>query len=94
MFRVCGRGQVPRFLLCRFGVVRGAILEAEAVVSGFKDVAMMGKPIEQCRGHLGIAEYAGPFAEAEVCRDDDAGSLIELLSRWNSIAPPDALNGK
>ena len=52
MFRVCGRGQVHAFLLRRFGVVRGAVFEAEAVVSGFKDVAMMGKPIEQRSGHL------------------------------------------
>ncbi len=81
MFRVCGRGQVPRFLLCRFSVVRRAVLEAEAVVSGFKDVAMMGKPIEQCRGHLGITEDAGPFAEAEVRRDDDAGSLVEFAEQ-------------
>ena len=55
-----------------------AVLEAEAVVSGLKDVAMMGKPIEQCRGHLCIAEHAGPFTEAEVGGDDDAGVLVEL----------------
>ena len=61
MFRVCGRGQVSRFLLRRFRLVRRAVLEAEAVVSGFEDVAMMGKPIQQRGGHLGIAEDAGPF---------------------------------
>ena len=78
MFRVCGRGQVPRFLLCRFGVVRGAVLEAEAVVAGLEDVAMMGEPVEQGGRHLCIAEHAGPFTEAEVGGDDDAGVLVEL----------------
>ena len=81
MFRVCGRGQVPRFLLCRFGLVRGAVLEAEAVVAGLEDVAMMGEPVEQRGCHLGIAEHAGPFAEAEVGRDDDAGALVEFAEQ-------------
>jgi hypothetical protein len=27
---------------------------------------MMGQAIEQCGGHLGTAEHAGPFAEGEV----------------------------
>lgn len=58
-----------------------AVFEAEAVVSGFEDMAMMGKPIQQRRGHLGVTEDAGPFAEAEVCRDDDAGSLVELAQQ-------------
>ena len=31
--------QVPRFLLGGFGGIRGAVLEAEAVVSGFENVA-------------------------------------------------------
>lgn len=39
---------------------------------------MMGQPIEQSRGHLGIAEHARPFGEAEVRGDDDAGLLVEL----------------
>jgi len=26
----------------------------------------MGEPIEERRGHLGVAEHAGPLAEAEV----------------------------
>lgn len=57
------------------GVVRGAVLEAEAVISGFKDVAMMGKAVEQCRGLFGISKDAGPFAEAEVCCNNNAGPL-------------------
>ena len=81
MFRFGISGQGPAFLLCGFGVVRRAVLEAEAVISGFENVAMMGEPIEQRRGHLGIAEDAGPFAEAEVRRDNDAGSLIKLAQQ-------------
>lgn len=73
---------------------RGTCPEAEAVGAGFQDVAVMGEPIEQSRGHLGIAERACPFAEAEIGGDDDAGLLVEFASRWNSSAPPDGLNGR
>ena len=38
----------------------------------------MGEAIEERGGHLGIAEHAGPFTEAEVGGDDDAGALIEF----------------
>ena len=38
----------------------------------------MGEAVEQGGGHLGIAEDRGPFAEAEVCGDDDAGALVEM----------------
>ena len=40
------------------------VFEAEAVVSGFEDVAMMREAVEQRRGHLGVAEHARPLAEA------------------------------
>jgi hypothetical protein len=61
----------------------GTGLEAEAVVSGFKDVAAMGQAIEQSRCHLGIAKDRGPFAEAEVRGDDDAGALMELAQQMD-----------
>lgn len=38
----------------------------------------MGEPVEERPGHLGIPENGGPFAEAEVCRDDHADVLIQL----------------
>ena len=38
----------------------------------------MGQAIEKCCRHLGIAEHTGPFAEAEVGGDDDAGALVKL----------------
>ena len=44
MFRVGFDGQGPGFLLCGFGIVSGAVLEAEAVVSGFEDVVCFGVP--------------------------------------------------
>jgi hypothetical protein len=57
------------------------VFEAEAVVSGLKYVAMMGEPTEQRGCLLGIAKNAGPFAEAQVGRDDDAGALVEFAQR-------------
>ena len=41
----------------------------------------MGEAIEQSCCHLGIAEYGGPFAEAEVGGDGDAGALIEFAQQ-------------
>jgi catechol 2,3-dioxygenase-like lactoylglutathione lyase family enzyme len=72
----CGSSSRLFFLSC-FGC-RGAGLEADAVVSGLNDVAVVGQPVEQGRGHLGVTEDAGPFGEAEVGGDDDAGLLVEL----------------
>ena len=39
---------------------------------------MMGEAVEECCGHLGITEDAGPFAEGEVCGDNDRGAFVEL----------------
>ncbi len=39
---------------------------------------MMGKTVEQCGGHFGVAEYSGPLAKAEICGDDNAGALVEF----------------
>jgi hypothetical protein len=72
----------------------GAFPEAEAVVSGLKDVAAVGQAVEERGGHLCVAEDRRPFAEAEIGSDDDAGALIELAQEWKSKAPPVALNGR
>jgi hypothetical protein len=53
------------------GWYSGAIFEAPAVVPGFDDIAMMGKAIEQRRGHLGVAEDGRPFRKGQVGSDDD-----------------------
>ena len=55
----------------------GAVLEAPAVVAGLDDVAVVSETIEQRSGHFGIAEDARPFAEGEICRDDDRRTLVE-----------------
>src|SRR5271165_1644024 len=52
-----GVGQVPRFLLCGFGGFRRAVLETEAVVSGFENVAAVGETVEQCGRHLGVTGH-------------------------------------
>lgn len=67
MFWFCRDGQGSGFLLCFFGLVGRAVLEPEAVVTGFEDVAMVGQPIEKRGRHLGIAKHTRPLAEAKVC---------------------------
>jgi hypothetical protein len=76
-----GVRQVPGFLLGEFGGLCGAVLEAEAVVSGFENVAAVGEAIQQRGRHFRVAEHGGPFAEAQVRRDDDAGPLIEFAQQ-------------
>ena len=44
-------------------------------------MAVVSEAIEQRGCHLGIAEHAGPFAEAEVGCDDDAGALVKLAEQ-------------
>ena len=41
----------------------------------------MREAVEQCGGHLRIAEDARPFAKGEVGCDDDRGALIELADQ-------------
>jgi len=96
MMRGFGSGvrQVSRFLLCGFGGFRGAVLEAEAVVSGFEDVAPAGETIEQRGRHLRIAEHAGPLAEGEVGRDDDRDALVKPADEMEQQVPPAWANGR
>jgi hypothetical protein len=58
-----------------------AVLEAPAFVSGLDDVAVVGEPIEQRRGHLGIDEDVRPFAESQIGCDDDRGALDYITTR-------------
>jgi hypothetical protein len=41
----------------------------------------MGQSIEERGGHLGVTEDRGPFAEAEIGGDGDAGTLVELAQK-------------
>ena len=78
MSRVAWDGQAVGDFSFRFLGLVLSVLEAEAVITGLYDVAMMGKAVEQRGGHFGVAEYAGPLAEAEVGGGDDADALVKL----------------
>ena len=47
----------------------------------------MGEPIDQRRGHLGVAEHTCPFAEAEVGGDHDAGALVKFAEQVEEQRP-------
>ena len=47
----------------------GAVAEAVGLIAGFNDVAVMGEPVQQCRGHLGITEDSGPLGKRQVGGD-------------------------
>ena len=38
---------------------------------------MVSEAIEQSGGHFRIGKNARPFAEGEICGDDDRGALVE-----------------
>ena len=42
---------------------------------------MVGEPVEQRGGHLGIIEDAGPFTEGQVGGDNDRGAFVELADQ-------------
>lgn len=76
MFRGSGFGQ-GMIVLLGFPQSGGPTdLEAEAVISGLKDVAAVGEEIEQRGGHLGITEDCRPLAEAQIGGDDDTGAFV------------------
>ena len=47
----------------------------------------MGKPVEECRGHLGVAEDARPFAEVEIGGDQDRGAFVEVADEMEEKLP-------
>ncbi len=59
----------------------GAKLQPPAFMISLGDVAMMGKPIEQCRGHLRVAKYGLPLSEVQVGRDDDRVGLVKFRNQ-------------
>ncbi len=80
-------GQVRVCLLLFSGCRSGACLEAEAVVSGLQDVAAVGEAVEQGRGHLGVTKDGGPFTEAQVGGDDDAGAFVKFAEQMEQQGP-------
>ena len=75
------------FLLSLLGLSDGTVLEPEAVVPCFQDVAVMSEAIEKSCGHLGVTEHGGPFAEAEIGGDDDTGVLVEPAQQMEEQGP-------
>src|SRR5262249_13409287 len=59
------------------GWYSGAVLEAPAFVAGLGDLVVMGQPVEQRGGHLGVAEDAGPLGEGQVGGNYDRGALVK-----------------
>lgn len=57
------------------------MFEPETVIAGFQDVTVMGEPIKQCRGHLGVTKHRGSFSKAQIGGDDQAGFLIQLADQ-------------
>ena len=58
-------------------MIVASAFEAPTLVACLDDIAVVGQPIEQCGGHLGVAEYARPFTEGQIGGDDDGGAFIE-----------------
>lgn len=58
-----------------------AVSEPPAVIAGLDDVTVVGEPVEERSGHLGVAEDAGPFAEGQVGGDDHRGALVEFADK-------------
>jgi hypothetical protein len=55
----------------------GAVFEAPGLVAGFDDLAVLGQAVEECCGHLRVAEDGRPFGECEVGGDDNRGAFVE-----------------
>src|ERR1700693_1526321 len=65
---------------------RRAVLETEAVVSGFENVAAVGDG-RAARSSSLRRRARQPLAEAEISRDDDAGALVELAQQMGEQGP-------
>lgn len=59
----------------RFLVAASGLALKRKIIGGLEDKAKM---IQADHGHLGVAEYGGPFSEAEADRDDEARALVKL----------------
>jgi hypothetical protein len=57
-------------------VIVVAAFEAPTVIATLDDVTVVGQPIEQRGGHLGVAEHAGPFTEGKIGSHEDGCALV------------------
>ena len=83
-----------RFWAPRVG--SGAVLEAFLLVAGLDDVAVVGEPVEERGGHLGVAGDAGrgpPNARLVVTITEVRSSKLRLI-RSKSSCPPDWAKGR
>jgi len=55
--------------------------ETVAFVAGLHDVAVMRQPVQQCRGHLRVAEHTGPFSEVQIRCHRNACMLVQATQQ-------------
>ena len=60
------------------GSLLASVFEPPAVVAGLDDLAMMGHPIQERRGHFGVAKDLAPLAKGQVGRHQDRRPFVEL----------------
>ena len=65
----------------------GSVFEAPALVAGFENVAVMGQPVEQRRGHLGVGKDARPFGKGKIGRQHDRGAFVEPADQVEQHLP-------
>jgi hypothetical protein len=58
-----------------------ALFEAERIVAGFQDIAVVGDSIQQGRGHFGVAKNRHPFGKGQIRGDDQRGLLVKLTDQ-------------
>ena len=68
--------------------------EPVGVVPGLDDMAVVGQPIQQRRGHLGVDEDVGPLGKDQVGRDHHAGVLVELGQQVEQQRPAGLAEGQ
>ena len=64
-----------------------AVLEAPALVAGLDDLAVMGQPVDQRSGHLGVAEHGRRFSERGVRGRVDGRAFIERANPMEQQLP-------
>ena len=62
--------------------------ESVALVAGLDDVAVMGQPVKQRRGHLRVTEDISPFGKRQVGGDQHARVFIELAEQVKQQRTP------
>lgn len=79
-----GAGSGPLVLFPRLGPGLSSgrtMAEAAGFIDGFDDLAVVGQPVEQRRGHLEVAEHAGPIGKRQIGRNHHSGVLLGELDR-------------